>query len=149
MPRDDEPADAVQKLRRERDTLLARLQLQFELMPLACLICDTRLTIIDWNPAAERIFGFTRADALGQNAQELLTAGPIKLDLDDPTFLDMIPSSFSAANHTKDGPLITCEWHVARLHDSDGKLIGLLNMGEDITARRAQEIGRASCRERV
>jgi PAS domain S-box-containing protein len=139
VTRDDEPADALHKLRRERDMLLARLQLQFERMPLPCVICDPRLAIIDWNPAAERVFGFTRAEAIGRNAQELLTAGPIRVDVNDPNLLDIIPRTYVAANHTKHGPPITCEWHTARLHDVDGNLLGLLNMGEDITARRITE----------
>jgi PAS domain S-box-containing protein len=139
MTRDDEPADAVQKLRRERDMLLARLQLQFERMPIPCVTCDPRLVITDWNPAAERIFGFTRAEAIGRDAQELLTAGPIRVDVSDPRLMDMIPSSYVAANHTKHGALITCEWHTVRLYDVDGKVLGLLSMGEDITARRATE----------
>jgi PAS domain-containing protein len=39
----------------ERDQLLKRLQLQFECMPLGCVVSDPDFTIRDWNPAATAI----------------------------------------------------------------------------------------------
>ena len=49
----------------ERDELLARLQLQIQRMPLAYILFDADFRITDWNPAAERIFGYTREEVLG------------------------------------------------------------------------------------
>ena len=42
------------RLAAERDALLARLQLHVERMPLAYILFDADLQVIDWNPAAER-----------------------------------------------------------------------------------------------
>ena len=53
------------RLAEERDALLARLQLQFERMPLAYVQFDADLRVTDWNPAAERIFGFPKDEVLG------------------------------------------------------------------------------------
>ena len=52
---------AAPRPRCERDELLARLQCQFERMPCACILFDAQRPIIDWNPAAERAFGYKRA----------------------------------------------------------------------------------------
>ena len=53
------------RLAAERDELLARLQLHVERMPLAYVLFDADLRVADWNPAAERIFGYARAEVLG------------------------------------------------------------------------------------
>ena len=64
--------EAQRQLRRERDELLARLQLQFERMPIGCLVTDPGLRIIDWNPAAEKVFGFRRDEVLGMDGHMLV-----------------------------------------------------------------------------
>ena len=51
------------RLAAERDALLSRLQLHIQRMPLAYILFDADFRIIDWNPAAERIFGYTREEA--------------------------------------------------------------------------------------
>jgi PAS domain S-box-containing protein len=61
----------------ERVELLARLQLHIERMPLAYILFDADFRITDWNPAAERIFGYAKAEALGKGV----------LDLVPPSFL--------------------------------------------------------------
>ena len=35
-------------------------QVQFERMPIACIIFDPQRRVLDWNPAAEQIFGYAR-----------------------------------------------------------------------------------------
>ena len=64
--------EAMRRLQRERDELLVRLQLQFERMPIGSVITDPGLRIIDWNPAAEKIFGYRREEVLGRDGCDLL-----------------------------------------------------------------------------
>ena len=126
----------------ERDALLARLQVQFERMPLACVLFDADLRVTDWNPAAERIFGYAKADVLGMG----------------PPFERIVPESFRAAagpilariragdmyahsvnqNLTKDGRTITCEWFNTPLMDGD-RFTGLLCLAQDVTDRQRLE----------
>jgi two-component system sporulation sensor kinase A len=47
------------RLQGERDQLLEQLQLQMEFMPFAFLLTDANFLTTYWNPAAERIFGFS------------------------------------------------------------------------------------------
>ncbi len=43
-----------------------------EASPTAIVACDPQLVITSWNPAAERLFGFTATEALGQPIDELI-----------------------------------------------------------------------------
>jgi PAS domain S-box-containing protein len=47
--------------------LQERLQLQMERMPIALMINDRDGYFIEWNPAAEQIFGYTRAEVINQH----------------------------------------------------------------------------------
>lgn len=127
------------RLAEERDALLARLQLQFERMPLAYVQFDADLRVTDWNPAAERIFGFRKDEVLGMG----------------PPYEKIVPESFRAEaapllariqagdmgahsvnpNLTKDGRTITCEWFNTPLLDEGGRFTGLLCLAQDLTER--------------
>ncbi|MDY3562233.1 PAS domain S-box protein [Gemmata sp. JC673] len=129
------------RLAAERDALLARLQLQIDRMPLAYALLDAGGRVIEWNPAAERTFGYSRAEALG------LTP----FDLTPPAFhgaaanlIARIRSGDLAAhsvneNVRKDGRVITCAWYNTPLLGADGQYAGMLCLGQDVTARVAAE----------
>ena len=50
----------------------ARLRLQIERMPIANIVWDTEFRIVSWNPAAEKVFGFSAAEALGKHPYDLI-----------------------------------------------------------------------------
>lgn len=56
----------------ERDDLLARLRIQIERLPLAYMHSGPDFRYTQWNPAAERIFGFTQAEVLGKHPFEVI-----------------------------------------------------------------------------
>ena len=118
--------DAARRLERERDALLARMQAIFERIPLAIVVTDPGLQIIDWNPAAERVFGYRRDEVIGQNGAHLFQQG----DLEDHVISE---------NVTKDGRTILCDWHNTPLRDADGQVIATFAMADDITARTQAE----------
>ena len=131
------------KVAAERDALLSRLQLHIQLMPLAYILFDADMRIVEWNPAAERIFGYAREEVLG--------AGP--------PYDQIVPHSFRRTgdelrariqsgdiqahsineNLTKDGRTITCQWFNAPLFDADGQFVGFLSLAQDMTERTATE----------
>jgi two-component system sensor kinase FixL len=51
---------APEELPRYYETLL-------EASPTAIVTCDPAFIVTSWNPAAERLFGWTRAEALGRH----------------------------------------------------------------------------------
>ncbi len=113
-----------------------RLMLLVQQTSLAIIAWDVNFAVLDWNPAAERIFGYSKAEAMGKQAIELLVP---------PTARDQVHAVWEALlaqkdlvhsvndNITKDGRIITCEWYNTPLVSADGSVIGLASMGTDIT----------------
>jgi PAS domain S-box-containing protein/diguanylate cyclase (GGDEF)-like protein len=118
--------------------LQERLQLQIERMPIACILHDHQFNITDWNPAAEKIFGFSKAEVLGNHPTELIIPPSIQLHFQHILRRivegDMTAHSLNE-NLTKDGRFILCEWHNTPLRSEDGKFMGLLSMVQDVTER--------------
>ena len=68
--------EARVQLLRKRNEHLAHLELQRECMPTACVVFDAQVFIIDCNPAAERNFGYVRAEVTGQEGDMRLDPPP-------------------------------------------------------------------------
>jgi PAS domain S-box-containing protein len=122
----------------------ARLQLQFDSMPLACITIGRNFKIQTWNPAAVRIFGYTATEAVGAPVIDLIVPEDMRPELNAllRTLLEgkeMVRNVND--NATKDGRRIICEWTNTPLLDPDGSRQGLLCMVEDITLRRQAEEG--------
>ena len=126
----------------ERAELLARLNLQIERMPLAYLLTGPDFRYTGWNPAAEHIFGFSQAEALGRHPFELVVPPPSQ-PLVAEVFARLAAGDMHAHgacdNITKDGRVITCEWYNTPLFGPDGKFQGVLSLAQDITTRRQAE----------
>jgi PAS domain S-box-containing protein len=43
-----------------------------EVSPTAIVACDPAFIVTTWNPAAERLFGWTREEAIGRHFDELV-----------------------------------------------------------------------------
>ena len=134
---------AQRNLQAERDALLARLQLQFEWMPLACIQFDAGARITDWNPAAERTFGFSKAEALGMAPPFERFVPAACRPLVEDIFARVRAGDRSAnavnENYTRDGRVITCEWFNTPLLDADGRYTGMLCLAQDLTGRLVLE----------
>ncbi len=129
------------QLASERDALLSRLQLQIQRMPLIHILFDAGFRITDWNPAAERTFGYTREEALGKQPNDLT---PASFHRDVAKIMERIRSGDMAAhsvneNLTKDGRTIVCEWFNTPLLGDDGCFAGLLCLGRDVTEQKSLE----------
>jgi PAS domain S-box-containing protein len=122
----------------ERDRLLKRLQLQFESMPIGCLLCDRDFRVVAWNPACERIFGFSRDEVLGRNPFELII--PESAHSVVQRLLAELPLSDQTLkrvneNRTKEGRIVLCEWNNTPLRNDLGEYVGLMAMVQDVTER--------------
>jgi PAS domain S-box-containing protein len=100
---------------------------------------DDQIRITEFNPAAERLFGRLRADALGRRYSELLPAGVRrKVDRDFERVLSgKSIRLFENAIMDADGRTRIVLWDVRRLADADGTALGVVAVGHDITARVA------------
>ena len=139
---------ALQQLRaeaRDRETAQQALQhaqskllLHMAQTPMGVIDWNTQFEVVTWNPAAERIFGFTAAEAIGRRGPELVLPPEIRPQVNEiwQTLLRCTGGTHSI-NHniTKDGRNLTCEWFNTPLVGADGVVIGVSSFCADITAR--------------
>ena len=143
--------NVTERLRIEeaRDELLARLQLHIDRMPIAYVLFDDENRYSNWNPAAEKIFGYSRDEIIGQSHQLLVhPEDRIQVEAISGRLRtgDVTAHSINR-NVTKDGRVIICEWHNTPLFSPNGAFLGVLSMTLDITDRvRAEEALRESDR---
>jgi PAS domain S-box-containing protein len=134
--------DERERLQRAAADHLERLRQIVETMPYACVISDADCAVQVWNPAAERMFGWSAAEMLGRNYLEMTVpeesrAAVRSLFVRVAEGLPVAPAGNE--NLTRDGQRIVCEWSDSRLTDGTGQFIGYLAMAIDVTARVAAE----------
>jgi PAS domain S-box-containing protein len=119
-----------------------RLRLHFEQTPLGVIEWDLEFRVVEWNPAAERIFGYEAEEAIGQHASFIVPEHV--RGLVDAVWRDLIRSGGGERstndNLTKDGRIIHCEWYNTPLKDPAGNVIGVASQVEDATERKAMEL---------
>ena len=119
-----------------------RLKLHLERAPLACVFWTHKQTVSAWNPAAEVMFGYSAAEAIGRNVYEL-TATPEALTVIDHVRQKVLsgveyPEGVIIENRRKDGSRLTCHWHFAVV-DASAAEQGVLAFVIDITAKLRAE----------
>ena len=118
-----------------------KLSIHFEHTPLAVVEWDLEHRVTAWNPSAERIFGYTRQEALGQQASFIVP--PEFRQHVDGIGQNLIMQTGGARstndNITKDGNRISCEWYNTPLVDDSGRVLGVASLVQDVTERVALE----------
>jgi len=119
-----------------------RLVLHRVLSPIGIVEWTTNFTYVDWNPAAEKIFGFSKEEVLGSNVTDNILPQSAK-DQVEQVWKKLISNTGGThsvnENLTKDGKIITCEWHNTALVNAQGEVIGVSSFVEDITHQKQQE----------
>lgn len=129
-----------------------RLELMIEQTLVGFIECDTNFIITSWNPSAERIFGYTAREAIGRHVGNLIVS---EADHDERNKLwnDILMSetgiSTTSKNKTKDGRVITCEWHDTAINDHKGHVIGIVSLVADISERIEIEESLKESREQL
>lgn len=129
-----EAVDREQQLRESQQ----RLALHIRNTPLAVIEWSPEMEILDWNQAAENIFGYRREEALGRNANDLIVPPADREHVGKIiTRLNRNEGGFYSINEnvTRNGDLILCEWFNTPLIDDKGKVIGLASLAHDVTDR--------------
>lgn len=136
-----------QSLRRERD--LSQRYLDTTQTMMVALDEEGRITMINRSGCA--LLGYAENEILGCNWFETFLPHPEGMDSVYPVFrsimVDDLPSVEYFENNIvcRDGTQRLMGWHNAILKDDEGKVVGILASGEDITeSRRSEEALRES-----
>jgi PAS domain S-box-containing protein len=142
-----------EKLVREQAATEARLHLAAIVESSDDAIISKNLdgVIVSWNAAAERIFGFSETEAVGQ---------PITMII-PPELLDeekKIPQTVKAGEHiehletirvSKIGKKIDISLSISPLKDASGRVVGASTIARDITERKRAEEALRTSEERL
>ena len=98
--------------------------------------------ILDWNPAAERLFGWTREEVLGRNYAELFVPESVR-DAVAADFRKMLAGEptegFENPVRTREGSERVLLWNVSRVFDPESQSFNAVAIGQDITKRKRAE----------
>ncbi|MBI4624943.1 MAG: PAS domain S-box protein [Verrucomicrobia bacterium] len=119
-----------------------RLRLHVEQAPLGVIEWDLAFRVTKWNPASERLFGYTSAEALGQPASFIVPeAARVHVDGVWQALLEQKGGHRSTnENVCKDGRSILCEWYNTPLVDAAGNVVGVASLIGDVTERKRAEM---------
>jgi PAS domain S-box-containing protein len=118
----------------------SRLEVILDASPLPITGLDSAGRITSWNKAAERVFGWTEAELLGQVCKTVLPEGvqyyldSIQRVLAGETILAMVDY-----RRKKDGVLLTCSVSFAPQRNENGQPVGVTAIIEDITEQKKSE----------
>ncbi|HLO47657.1 MAG TPA: EAL domain-containing protein [Kamptonema sp.] len=117
------------------------LQLQVEQMPIGYIFTDPEYRIQEWNPAAEKIFGFSKEEVLGKH-YELIVPPEIRSEIEE-IFQQLLENEHTKRNVneniTKAGEIITCDWQNTTIKKAGGAALGILSMVQNITLQQRAE----------
>ncbi len=109
--------------------------------PDAIITLDDHHRVIDWNPGAEKIFGYTQAEVLGRELDELVSRNDMRTEANRKTRRVLEGhrvNAFETVRYRKDGRPV----HVIAAGSPimiDGTLTGVVAMYSDITALKQAE----------
>lgn len=102
---------------------------------------DLNSVITTWNAAAERMFGYTASEAIGQSVLMLI---PERLHSEENEIIERIRNgerigSFETVRLRKDGTTIHVSLTISPIATADGRIIGASKIARDISATRENE----------
>lgn len=121
-----------------------RLRMHIANSPLAVVEMDRNFHIIGWSGQAEKMFGWSRSEALGLDLWQM----GLIYDEDLPLIMENcaklitgeVPNlTLANRNLTKDRRVIDCLWYNSVVFDQAGKMQSIVSLGQDITAQKKAE----------
>ena len=97
--------------------------------------------VTSWNPGAERIFGYTADEMIGQSITRLM---PPERVAEEPDILGKIRAGkrvdhYETQRQKKDGQIIDISITVSPVRDRSGRIVGASKIARDITERKKVE----------
>ena len=136
---------AEEQLRNTTD----QLETLVRLSPLAIVSLDEQAQVLRWNPAAERMFGWSKEEVLGR---ELPYVPPgIEQEADalwEKGLAGLLQQGIEMRRQHKDGRLIDISLWPAISRDRNGRITSIFGILEEITARKETEAALRASEER-
>ena len=123
----------------------------FQRSPVGVIEWSKDLEVEIWNPAAEKIFGYTRDEAIGKHVSFILNESSDVNIIDELEKAIKNEGEFHITNEniTKDGDTIVCEWYNFPLYDQEEQLICVASLVDDDTDRVRSEEAREEQLQRL
>lgn len=120
-----------------------KLRMHVDSTPLGVVEWDLDFCVAAWNPSAERIFGYTREEAIGQHADFIVPpeARHLVKQIWQKLLTEKGGETQGSANDniTKNREIISCEWYNTPLVDEAGRVLGVASLVHDVTERKRAE----------
>ncbi|MCF6281706.1 MAG: transporter substrate-binding domain-containing protein [Candidatus Polarisedimenticolaceae bacterium] len=118
------------------------LSFHFEHTPLAAITWDSHFHCLQWNSAAEKIFGYSKEEAIGKHAFDLII--PCRLYTEADNLFHALISETGGThsineNITKDRQVLLCEWFNTIIRDDTGTPTSIASLCQDITQQKQAE----------
>jgi PAS domain S-box-containing protein len=100
-------------------------------------------TVTSWNEAAERMFGWSASEMIGQSIRRLI---PADRQAEEDSILARMACSESIERHemmllSKDGRTFDASITISPIRDAEGRIIGCSKIIRDVTQRKRTEAG--------
>jgi len=138
-------AAALEDRVRERTDRLVRANRQLsaiiEASPVAIFMLDRAGRVTVWSASAERVFGYTEAEALGGYPPHLLAENSAQFRANLARAADgaAVAGALETRNRRKDGAVIDTLSRWLRVNDETGELLGIMCAAADITEHKRTE----------
>ena len=130
-------------------TAYQQLSFHVESSPLAVVEWDSDFRVSGWSESAERLFGWKAEEVMGKHVNEWRF-----VFADDVDAVALVTNRQREGvevqgiqrnrNYTRAGSVLFCEWYNSVLRDDRGKLVSVLSLVLDVTARQSAEEERAA-----
>ncbi|OQW90666.1 MAG: hypothetical protein BWK79_19175, partial [Beggiatoa sp. IS2] len=128
--------------KRTEEALRQSEQHHFQQTPLGVIEWNLRGEVVEWNSAAEKIFGFSKQEVVSREVVDLIVSRKQK-ELARQIWSNLLSGQDGTRstneNLTKTGEIIFCEWYNTTLVDVNGNVIGVASLVHDITENKKAE----------
>lgn len=104
----------------------------------AILGIDLAMTVTSWNGGAERLYGYSAEEIIGQSV--LMLVPEDRLD-EEPALLEQVKAgslveAYETKRRRKDGHLVDILLSVSPIHDNAGEVVGASKIAHDISSKK-------------
>ncbi|NEU78714.1 PAS domain-containing sensor histidine kinase [Nostoc sp. UIC10630] len=119
-----------------------KLLLLIERNPLPLIEWNTAFQVIEWNLAAEQLFGYSKSEVLGCQVSEIIVPEIERVQaikIMELLIEEKVGGNNLSKNLTKHGIVMICDWCHTPITNMDGKVISIVSTVQDITKVKSFE----------